>query len=86
MSPLLPGSIGRRGYHHTTAVSRHHVHLMLCGAHIKVDLTSGMIEGEVETTGQIANYNGQLWIGQIIADSWIDCHVKFSWVRSVKVN
>ena len=79
MSPLLPGSTGRSGNHPTTVVSQHDVHMMLRVVHIK-------IEGEVEITGQIANYNGQLWIGQIIADSWIDCRVKFSWVRSVKVN
>ena len=51
MSPLLPGSTGRRGYHHKSAISPHDVQLVLHVVHIKVVLT-GMIEGGTKI-GQI---------------------------------
>ena len=57
----------------------------LCVVHIKVGLTSGMIEGELEITMVKLQFVNQLWI-DTITDSWIvPCFsVQFSYVSRSK--
>ena len=64
---MLPGSTGRRGYHHTPAISRHDVQLVLHVVHIKVVLTR-MIEVETKigmVVTVITVVNCSIGIGQI---------------------